>query len=230
MPTRCLDGSRGVAWVSRLRRLVSEERFDLVHAHSPVAASAARVALAAERSADRLHGAQRVGALPPGSPTGATCSRSAATATSSRSRTTSGPRCGIPRRSHGCRMPPVETLYHGIDPILDRSMGRPERRARRNSGSRADAPVVGTVANFKSHKRLDQLIRAATLVRRSVPDVRFVLVGQGPLEQELRQLADFARPRRHRRVHGVPGGRAARVFDVRRVRALLRTRGSVDRA
>ena len=46
VPARCLDGSSGVAWVSRLRRLVSEGRFDLVHAHSPVAASAARVVLA----------------------------------------------------------------------------------------------------------------------------------------------------------------------------------------
>ncbi len=46
VPTHCLDGARSVAWIPRLRRLVSERHFDLIHAHSPVIASAARVALA----------------------------------------------------------------------------------------------------------------------------------------------------------------------------------------
>src|SRR5207244_11709205 len=49
--------------------------------------------------------------------------------------------------------------------------------------------VVGTVANFRPQKRLDVLVRAAALVRSELADVRFVLVGQGPLEPEIRELA-----------------------------------------
>ena len=49
--------------------------------------------------------------------------------------------------------------------------------------------MVGTVANFKTHKRLDRLLLAAERVRVEIPDVRFVLVGQGPLEADLRRLA-----------------------------------------
>jgi glycosyltransferase involved in cell wall biosynthesis len=45
------------------------------------------------------------------------------------------------------------------------------------------------VANFKTHKRLDRLLIAAERVRADIPGVRFVLVGQGPLEAELRRLA-----------------------------------------
>ena len=86
------------------------------------------------------------------------------------------------------RMPPVETLYHGIDPSSIEAWAS-RNDVRQELGIAADAPVVGTVANFKSHKRLDQLIRAAALVRRCVPNVRFVLVGQGQLERELRHLA-----------------------------------------
>ena len=56
-------------------------------------------------------------------------------------------------------MPPVETLYHGID--RPRSSDGPHQNGvREELGIAADAPVVGTVANFKSHKRLDQLLLA----------------------------------------------------------------------
>src|SRR5262245_42664348 len=39
----CLDGGRGVGWVARLRELA--ERVDLIHAHSPFPAIAARTVL-----------------------------------------------------------------------------------------------------------------------------------------------------------------------------------------
>jgi glycosyltransferase involved in cell wall biosynthesis len=48
---------------------------------------------------------------------------------------------------------------------------------------------VGTVANLKAHKGYEHLLDAAVLVRREVPDTRFVLVGQGLLEDELRSRA-----------------------------------------
>ncbi len=52
-----------------------------------------------------------------------------------------------------------------------------------------DTPVVGTVAVFRTQKRLDRWLEAAAAVRQSVPDVHFLLVGDGPVRPELERLA-----------------------------------------
>ncbi len=49
--------------------------------------------------------------------------------------------------------------------------------------------MVGTVASFKRHKGHRHLLEAADRVRREVPEVRFVLVGHGPLEGAIRRQA-----------------------------------------
>ena len=48
VPVACLHGERagGLRWLGRLRRLVTEHRIDVVHAHSPLVASGARAVLA----------------------------------------------------------------------------------------------------------------------------------------------------------------------------------------
>lgn len=187
VPTRCLDGSRGVAWVGRLRRLMAHGRFDLVHAHSPVAATAARATVLAggppivytEHNVwERYHRLTYWANL-------LTFGRNRHVfAVSDHVRDS----IRYPAGLAGLRMPPVETLYHGIDRSSVEAWAA-LNGVREELHIAPDAPVVGTVANFKSHKRLDQLLRAAALVRRYVPGVRFVLVGQGPLEPELRRLA-----------------------------------------
>jgi glycosyltransferase involved in cell wall biosynthesis len=93
-----------------------------------------------------------------------------------------------PRALQWLRMPPLESLYHGVDPEALQRWVEPDG-VRRELGIPQDAPLVGTVANFKTHKRLDDVLRAAVHVRRAIPDARFVLVGQGPLEPEMRRLA-----------------------------------------
>lgn len=45
--------------------------------------------------------------------------------------------------------------------------------------------VVGCVANYKAEKGLGLLIHAAARLREQVPDLRFVIVGEGPLRSEL---------------------------------------------
>src|SRR5207244_4326630 len=54
-------------------------------------------------------------------------------------------------------------------------------------GIPAGVPLVATVANLKVHKGHGDLLEAARIVRRSIPEARFVLVGTGPLESEVRQ-------------------------------------------
>jgi glycosyltransferase involved in cell wall biosynthesis len=85
----------------------------------------------------------------------------------------------------------VETLYHGVDPAA-------VHRWQSFDGVRAElgipegVPLVGTVANFRPSKGHQVLVNAAARVRQVIPDVRFVLVGLGPLEFEIRrQVNDF---------------------------------------
>jgi glycosyltransferase involved in cell wall biosynthesis len=80
----------------------------------------------------------------------------------------------------------VETLFHGLDST---SLVTSSDGVRDELGIPAEAPLVGMVANFRAQKRHDVLLYAALVVRDAVPDARFVLVGQGPLEEDMRRLA-----------------------------------------
>ncbi|MGZ4706444.1 MAG: glycosyltransferase, partial [Acidimicrobiales bacterium] len=71
---------------------------------------------------------------------------------------------------------------------------RADRQAvRAELGVGPEQLLVVTVANFRAPKGYPDLLRAASLVAARRPDVRFVIVGQGPLEDELR--AEHARLR-----------------------------------
>ncbi|HEX6230667.1 MAG TPA: glycosyltransferase [Actinomycetota bacterium] len=182
----CLDGARGVAWIGRLRRLVRERRIDLLHNHSPYTAIGSRVGLGRRirrvytehNTWDRYHPLTRWGNM-------LTLHRvDHVFAVSDHVRDS----IRYPAGLRWIRRPPVESLYHGIDPAAVATWAGGDG-VRRELGVPEDAPVVGTVANFKTHKRLDDLLRAAVRVRREVPEARFVVVGQGPREAELRALA-----------------------------------------
>jgi glycosyltransferase involved in cell wall biosynthesis len=182
----CLDGSLGARWIMRLRTLVRERRIDLVHVHSAYPAVGARLGL--ERRCPivytehnvwgNYHRATYWGNL-------LTYRRNdhvfAVSEQVRRSARYPGPFRLLP-------MPTVETLYHGPDPEALARRASPDG-VREELGIPADAPIVGTVANFKPHKGHEYLLQAAVRVRQSVPDVRFVLVGLGPLERQLRQRA-----------------------------------------
>src|SRR3954466_7020618 len=49
--------------------------------------------------------------------------------------------------------------------------------------------IIATVANLRQEKGHDVLLHAAALIRRQVPDVRFRIIGDGPLRDSLQQLA-----------------------------------------
>jgi glycosyltransferase involved in cell wall biosynthesis len=181
----CLQGARGPGWAGRLRALVRREGIGLVHVHSPVAAAGVR-AVAGRRTRvvytehnlwDRYHPATWAANL-------ATFPRNdhvfAVSETVRQSIRYPGPLRLLP-------MPPLETLHHGLDPAAVPVPGRDGVRA--ELGIPEDAPVVGSVANFKAAKDHATLLRAAAQVRQAIPSVRFVLVGQGPLEAETRRLA-----------------------------------------
>ncbi len=53
----------------------------------------------------------------------------------------------------------------------------------------ACGPVVGTLANLRREKGIDDLLRAAALITRAGTNARFVIWGDGPLRAELEGLA-----------------------------------------
>lgn len=88
------------------------------------------------------------------------------------------------------RIPPakIDVLYNGVD--LDRyAPGGGEPGRAESLGIPPQARVVGIVANYRPVKRLDLFLHAAAIVSAAAPDTVFLLVGQGPLRNELAQLA-----------------------------------------
>jgi glycosyltransferase involved in cell wall biosynthesis len=67
--------------------------------------------------------------------------------------------------------------------------GRTRRALREALGIASGSPVIGTVAVFTEQKGLTYFLQAAGEVHRVRPDVRFVIVGSGPLESVLRKEA-----------------------------------------
>lgn len=185
VPVHCLDGARGVGWLGRLRSLIRERGIDLVHGHSPYPMVGARLALhgrchlvyTEHNVWSRYHRATYWANL-------LTYSRNEHVfAVSEHVRLSAN----LPGALRFLRMPPIETLHHGPDPVALSAVS-PEG-VREELGLPDGVLVVGTVANLKAHKGLDHLLRAAVDVRRAIPDVRFVVVGQGPLQHELREQA-----------------------------------------
>jgi len=101
-------------------------------------------------------------------------------------------------------MPPMETLYHGVDARRLRDQAEPAggRQIREELGMAPDAPLVSVVANLKPHKGLDVLIASARTVVGELPDVRFLVMGVGALEDRLRSQIAAAGLREHIRLLG----------------------------
>jgi glycosyltransferase involved in cell wall biosynthesis len=186
VPTVCLNGARGAGWVRRLRRLLREERIDVVHAHSPLPAMGARL-VAGRRTRlvytehnlwQRYHRATYWG-------NAVTYPRNDLVFAVSEEVRRS---IRYPRALSFLRMPPVETLYYGVEPTILERAPRPDG-VREEFGIPPGVPLVGTVANLKPHKGLEYLLRAAVEVRRTLRDVRFLVVGQGDARQRLEAVA-----------------------------------------
>ena len=78
------------------------------------------------------------------------------------------------------------TIYSGID--LRNGDGVPGRAELcRRHGLDPDRPVVGTVGRLASQKDPVMFVRAAKLVLRRRPDAQFIMLGDGPLESQVRE-------------------------------------------
>lgn len=168
-------------WVLRLRRLIDQGGFDIVHAHSPLVAAATRLAARSLPRARRPrvvttlhnvweshHVAVRV------------LDRLTAPLDDARLAVSEAVRRSVPGRAARS----IETVVHGVD--VDAIRARAERDAvRAELGIATDEVLVGAVANLKPHKAYDDLLATAARVTAGDDRVQVVAVGEGPLRADL---------------------------------------------
>jgi glycosyltransferase involved in cell wall biosynthesis len=186
VPVHCLGGA-GVSWLLRLRELVRDRDIDLVHSHLAYTAIGARLMLVGTGVPlvytehivwECYHPATYWANL-------VTFFRDDYVFTVSDDVRRS---IQFPTVFRVVPPPAMETLYHGLDPAAVAEWAGEDvgHEVRSEFGIGHDAPVVVTVANFKAHKGYEFLLDAAVRVRHAFRGVRFIFVGQGPLESEVR--------------------------------------------
>ena len=186
----CLDGAalQDPRWAPRLRRLLVEQRIDVVHVHSPAVAAIARVVARSVRPRPRVVYTEH------------NVWSSYDRATRLANHATYGlddahiavseqVRESVPARFQGG----LTTVIHGIDISAVRAerAGRDAVRASLGIGPSDDSVLIGTVANFRSEKAYPDLLAAAVVVLSRTPNARFVSIGQGHLEGAIK--AEHAR-------------------------------------
>lgn len=81
----------------------------------------------------------------------------------------------------------IRVIYNGIEPSLYNVPPDPTLRA--SLGVPEKTKVVGVVANLIHYKGHRFFLQACHEVKRKIPEVRFLLIGDGPLRRELEGLA-----------------------------------------
>jgi glycosyltransferase involved in cell wall biosynthesis len=185
----CLGSGRhlDLSWVWRLRRLVRRGRYDIVHTHMPVPAVAARLGLHphAPRLVHTEHNTWHRYRWPTYAANLATYALNDHVIAVSRAVADS---IEVRRVPHLRAMPPIEVLLHGINLDVPRSIDA-RARARRLLALPENAPVIGTVGNLTAKKDQATMLRALRQLQQTIPGVRLVIVGTGPMKSTLEQLA-----------------------------------------
>ena len=89
----------------------------------------------------------------------------------------------------GVRPERIRVIPNGLNLARLMNDRMPLEEARRKVGLPLDAKVIGTVGRLAPKNAHTYLIQAAALVKEKIPDVRFALVGDGPLRASLENLA-----------------------------------------
>ena len=92
------------------------------------------------------------------------------------------------RRHHERNVASVRLIQGGVDTQFFRPSGNKER-VRQELGLPLEGPLLVTVRNLVPRMGLDVLIRAMAAVTSAQPEVTLAIGGQGPLREELEQLA-----------------------------------------
>jgi glycosyltransferase involved in cell wall biosynthesis len=168
-------------WELRLEQLLRRERYDVVHAHSPLVAAVARVearTLGRARPAFVYTEHNRW-------PSYRVETRLANQATFALNDAVFAVSDDVRASIAGRYRERVEVLVHGIDVERVRAELDAREQVRKELGVGPDEQLAVTVANLRAGKNYPGLLAAArTVVDRGVP-VRFVTAGQGQLRDEI---------------------------------------------
>jgi glycosyltransferase involved in cell wall biosynthesis len=180
----CLSepGDGRLGWVRRLHRMLVQDRFDIVHTHSPVVAGVTRVVARLSR--------QRRPALVSTEHNSWASYLWPTRLLNATLHVFDDRRFAVSTQARDSMWPPlrrgVEVLVHGV--VLEDYLGMRVRRdaERERLGLAPDAVVVSTVANLRREKGYPELLAAARDVLRQQPGTVFLAAGQGALEGQLR--------------------------------------------
>jgi glycosyltransferase involved in cell wall biosynthesis len=176
-----LGGSRGrsLGWMWQFRQNLLRDPVDVVHVHSPVLAVACRLLARTIRRRPAVVTTEHNRW-----PRHHRLTRLANRLTIRLNDATIAVSDDVRSTIQGIDTAKVTTIVHGVDLAAVRaSVDRTAVRA--ELGAAADDIVVATVANFRREKALEILIAAAAEAMAEAPTLRYVLIGQGPLADEL---------------------------------------------
>ena len=172
-------------WITRLHRLLRQERYDVVHAHSPLVAAVARLAI---RTLPRARRPAFVYTEHNRWPSYRAETRLANQLTFSLNdaafAVSDDVRESVPARYRD----DVEVVVHGVDVARVRSNLAEPDATRRELGVGPGESLAVTVANLRAGKNYPGLIDAARLVVDRGVSVRFATAGQGQLADEIAKL------------------------------------------
>jgi glycosyltransferase involved in cell wall biosynthesis len=185
-PVVCLEArsSWDPRWIFRLRRMLRNGQFDLVHIHSPLMAVGARLAL---HSLPRRNRPRTVvtehNVWSSHAPLTRLADRLTAGAAETHLAVSAAVRESLPARIRAR----TRVVRYGVDTAEVKREGEHRFEQRRELGVSDAEILIGTVANLRVTKGYPDLLVAAQAVLRDNDQVRFVAVGRGPLERDLRE-------------------------------------------
>jgi glycosyltransferase involved in cell wall biosynthesis len=181
LPVHCVaPGAKRLAATREVRRLLREEKFEVVHANEPHALTAAWLAGAHKQVA--LAASRRI-ALPLKQNALALARYRAA-----RKIVAVSEFVAKSVRASGIAEEKVEVVYDGVElPVLPRSAER--EAARKSWGVGDDETLFGCVGYLLPEKGQRHAVGALQILHKEFPRLRLLLAGDGPCRVELERLA-----------------------------------------
>lgn len=82
----------------------------------------------------------------------------------------------------------VSVIYHGIE-TDENEIRVHHNNLRKELGIGEDIPLVGNIGRIEPQKAVDDFLRAARIIKDAIPNVNFLVVGDGPLRNDMEKLS-----------------------------------------
>ncbi len=95
-------------------------------------------------------------------------------------------------REQATRLAPhLQSRLHVVYPSLERSPGRSLEAGikRRQVGLHRDAAIIGLLSGLVQGQGIKSFLEAAAVINEELPNIEFVIIGEGPDRQQLEELA-----------------------------------------